>query len=232
MFLSAGAEQAGDTMLPSVFFSRSLRKTIACVQHMTCPSPHHEALSGFWTHCLIPPNVSTILMHPGNQAKALQSMQDEAFKSATFNLSINGPADSRKSCNHDDDQAAEVVAISKPVSDASGGSARPARGDDLKTHSNVAVTVPVRLLAHVEGGLTVRDAIKQQIRSIECVGPVVLAIGPEGGWIADEVALLTDVYGYQAATIAAGRTLDTTTAATALVSIILEVLTDQYKGCE
>ena len=232
MLLSVGAEQAGDTTLPSVFFSRSLRKTIACVQHMTCPSPHNEVLSGSWTHYLIPPEVDTILTHPGNQAKALQSMQDEAFKSATLKLSINGPADSRKSCNQVDDQAAEIVAISKPVSHASGGSAQPAHGNGLKTHSSVAVIVPVRLLAHVEGGLTVREAIKQQVGSNECVGPVVLAIGPEGGWVADEVALLTDMYGYQAATIAAGRTLDTTTAATALVSIILEVLTDQYKGSE
>lgn len=230
MFLSAGAEQAGDTMLPSVFFSRSLRKTIACVKHMTCSSLHNEALSGSWTHCLIPPDVDTLLTHPGNQAKALQSMQDETFKSAILKLSINIPAISRKLCNHDDDQAA-AVAIPKPASDASGVSACC---NELKVHSHVASTVPVRILAHVEGGLTVREAIKQQVGSShnDCLGPVVLAIGPEGGWTADEVALLTILYGYQAATIAAGRTLDTATAVTALVSVISEVLTDQYTGSE
>ena len=53
---------------------------------------------------------------------------------------------------------------------------------------------------------------------------VVLAIGPEGGWVDSEIALLTDQYGFQVVTTASNRTLDTTTAVISLVSLAVDAV--------
>ena len=52
----------------------------------------------------------------------------------------------------------------------------------------------------------------------------VLAVGPEGGWDDSEITSLTNVHGFQTVTIADGRTLDTTTAVVALVSLALDAV--------
>jgi len=51
---------------------------------------------------------------------------------------------------------------------------------------------------------------------------IVLAIGPEGGWVESEIALLTSQYGFQVVTTAGNRILDTTTAVISLVSLAVD----------
>ena len=53
---------------------------------------------------------------------------------------------------------------------------------------------------------------------------VVLAVGPEGGWVDSEISLLSDQYGFQTVTTASSRILDTTTAVTSLVSLALDAM--------
>lgn len=53
---------------------------------------------------------------------------------------------------------------------------------------------------------------------------VVLAVGPEGGWVDSEVSLLNDQYGFQTVTTANSRILDTTTAVISLVSLALDAM--------
>ena len=53
---------------------------------------------------------------------------------------------------------------------------------------------------------------------------VVLAIGPEGGWVESEIALLTSQYGFQVVTTAGNRILDTTTAVISLVSLAVDAV--------
>lgn len=53
---------------------------------------------------------------------------------------------------------------------------------------------------------------------------VVLAIGPEGGWVDSEIALFTDQYDFQVVTVAGNRILDTTTAVISLVSLAVDAL--------
>lgn len=51
---------------------------------------------------------------------------------------------------------------------------------------------------------------------------IVLAIGPEGGWVDSEIALLTSQYDFQVVTTAGNRILDTTTAVISLVSLAVD----------
>ncbi len=53
---------------------------------------------------------------------------------------------------------------------------------------------------------------------------IVLAIGPEGGWVDSEIALLTNQYGFQVVTTAGSRILDTTTALISLVSLAVDAV--------
>ena len=53
---------------------------------------------------------------------------------------------------------------------------------------------------------------------------VVVAIGPEGGWVDSEIALFTDQYDFQVVTVAGNRILDTTTAVISLVSLAVDAV--------
>ena len=99
--------------------------------------------------------------------------------------------------------------------------------EHIDWNADRVAVIAVKLLAHVNSGVTVRRAITENAKS-NCLASVVLAIGPEGGWTEAEIKLWTDVHGFQTVTTAAGRTLDTTTAVIALVSSVTEALAEQH----
>lgn len=222
-FLHTGAEQAGDVMLPSVFFSRSLRKTLATVQAMIAAVPYDNIPHKVRSNCLIPHGLSHMLTVSSSVELLLGDLENVASQVQLAKIPVSNADATQPILHHD----AEIIAI---------------RTQDLQMGPNLNVELAcpsleqidwnadrlaVKLLAHVNSGVTIRHAITENAKS-NCLASVVLAIGPEGGWTEAEIKLWTDVHGFQTVTTAAGRTLDTTTAVIALVSSVTEALAEQH----
>lgn len=206
--LCAGAEQAADTMLPAVYMCRSLQKTLKSVQYMTNAHSSMHPQSRVMSHCLIPPDLDHALTASSEMKEGDTVSNDPSIEMSMSNssdLSATGRAygtDKTLGCDTEDQSAA------------------PAQG--------YGSAIPFKLLAHVRNGITVRQAIHVACGDATSAGqPVVLAVGPEGGWTAEEVSCFVTAYGYHTVTLGTGRTLDTTTAVIALVSAVAEVLAEQ-----
>ena len=218
VLLSAGAEQAGETRIPTVFFSRSLRKTIAAVQNTTGGLLASDVPPRFSTQCLIPLDCSGVLpsFSPGClPSHHAATMLDQSSHNLQHGAKSIGQGE-ETSC------AGEQPDLNGCRTEPGADRERFDSEEAKQVVSNVVQ--PVKLLAHVKAGVTVQQALSMVTRSNHYTGPLVLAIGPEGGWTDSEVTILTSVYGYQTVTLATGRTLDTSTATIALVSNILELL--------
>lgn len=196
----AGAEQAGDTMLPAVFFSKSLRKTVASVQCLVAAPLSDGTKHKVTSQCLIPQHLDNIL----TAQRGSGNMVSNNLQKATCVSASGMPAFFKK---HDAPQTSAQC-------DA----------EMLSAHGNVCAE-PIKLLAHVEGGVSVQAAISALVScSASVAQPVILAVGPEGGWVDKEVDFLACAHDYRTVTLAFGRTLDTTTAVIALVSLVEETL--------
>ncbi|KAL3147324.1 hypothetical protein ABBQ32_002807 [Trebouxia sp. C0010 RCD-2024] len=249
--LIIGAEQAGDTRLPAVFFSKSLKATLATLG--------------------LPGRPNTPTMHKSTSNKVQTLLAEGATELCVSQT--NPPAsaiisrtDGKAAAVHDSDEAGTqqaslmcCVAPEKSNFQAADG------GHD--SYARRQVGDAVKLLAHTAGGMSVRQAVHDHFsqctamaspsctsdhmvfqdsgrqvpssevcaaaaadvgsdESVKSVPVAILAVGPEGGWIPSEVALLTEELGFQTVTTAGGRTLDTTTAIISLVSLVGEAMMD------
>ena len=274
MHVAAGAEQAGDTRLPAVFFSKSFAATLAAVQPIPkgtdAASTQDTSLGG--VQCLLPVGSSETGLVVDSLASSAMQQQD-----------ISGR-------HHDSDSADLMTAVAAYASGKLGSGRVSCLGPGVNCSQAAAPSASIsdissnhydhgcgviRLLAHVAGGTTVQRGVQHQLEQIRLnrimtssmlggdycddttvranaflnqpqlpgrqhsatlrvengssegqasqqLRPIVLAVGPEGGWSEAEVALLTDFHGFSRVTIAGGRTLDTTTAVVSLVSLALD----------
>lgn len=293
-FDDAGAEQAGDTRLPAVFFSKSLHATLAAVQTAvdnTNPSqqsleptvtPHLpseqvqagnllispqalKAGTSRGVQCLLPQGATSLSL-PAMQYQTQGSSQAsvsppidatassipdsnvpmEAIKllahtvgglsvhqSVASHMAMHGnsSAQAAKGFSLDEASSASAGLGDQPGSDTQHSYDRFAAADDKLT----AAGGELRVRGQWQDNLTGQSIIDNEMQNSAIGRPitgsesqdrpiVVLAIGPEGGWVDSEIALLTDQYDFQVVTTASNRVLDTTTAVISLVSLAVDAV--------
>ncbi|KAL0050614.1 hypothetical protein WJX82_003523 [Trebouxia sp. C0006] len=214
-----GAEQAGDTRLPAVFFSKSLHASLAAVQTaVEYTNPSQQA--------------------PKPAAKAATSAPDSNVPTEAIKLlahTVGGLSVHQAVASHMAGHSNSSVQAAKHLSSDEAYWASTGLGDQIGSDSQhscdrlTAAGGELRVGGQWQDNL-IGQSIADNERQHSAIGRpitgsgtqdrpvVVLAIGPEGGWVDSEIALLTDQYGFQVVTTASNRTLDTTTAVISLES--------------
>lgn len=282
----SGAEQAGDTRLPAVFFSRSLKATLAALQNDLGEGSATNLQNPSLGHiqCLLPEGftefdgkgdeANTEFDGKGDEAKkfvkgssessSAMQQQKESMRHEAISVETQATAFKAAAVNQEGGRSSHVINDENISGQAA--TLSPSTDANFGSHDGRDCFGVIKLLAHVAGGTSIQQAVQDQHQEIGLSGEtmsskggnfspgvcvaqaglperqqpstvemtqvqvsgkapvVVLAVGPEGGWDDSEVAMLTNVHGFQTVTIAGGRTLDTTTAVVSLVSLALDAM--------
>ncbi|KAL0050615.1 hypothetical protein WJX82_003523 [Trebouxia sp. C0006] len=193
-----GAEQAGDTRLPAVFFSKSLHASLAAVQTaVEYTNPSQQA--------------------PKPAAKAATSAPDSNVPTEAIKLlahTVGGLSVHQAVASHMAGHSNSSVQAAKHLSSDEAYWASTGLGDQIGSDSQhscdrlTAAGGELRVGGQWQDNL-IGQSIADNERQHSAIGRpitgsgtqdrpvVVLAIGPEGGWVDSEIALLTDQYGFQ-----------------------------------
>lgn len=193
----AGLEQAGHTQLPPVSLCRTLEGSLA---HMNRIHPAGQ---------------------PDERAHLWQAPPCRLVKhSAEMKL-------------HDSQRLMDETLLERLSLDGSKVEFEPDQGSDCPQHSSLrmrrlnteaAPSRSLRLLAHPDGKNAmpgVRRTLWQHVEQHPLKRSVLLAIGPEGGWLEPELELLHN-QGFRQLSVLQGRTLDTHTAVSVITGLLLE----------
>ena len=193
----AGLEQAGHTQLPAVSLCRTLEGSLAHMNR-THPAgrPDERELSWEATPCRLVEHSAKMKLHDS------QRLMDDSILQR---LSLEG---SNVKFEPDPDSACPQH---------SSLHVRRLRAEAVPSHS-------LRLLAHPDGRNAmhdVRHTLWQHAEQHPLKRSVLLAIGPEGGWLEPELELLRS-QGFRQFSVLQGRTLDTHTAVSVICGLLLE----------
>ncbi len=141
----------------------------------------------------------------------------------------NSSAQAAKGFSSDEAYSASISLGDQPGSDSQHSYDRLAAADDKLTAACGELTVGGQWQDDFIGQSIIDNERQNSASDRPMTGPetqnrpvVVLAIGPEGGWVDSEIALLTSQYDFQVVTTAGNRILDTTTAVISLVSLAVD----------
>ena len=193
----AGLEQAGHTHLPAVNLCRTLEGSLAHINRIH-PAGRPDERAHLWEAppCRLMEHSAEMKLHDSQRLMDDPILQRLSLESSTVEF-------------------------------------EPDPGSDCPQHSllhmrqldtEAAPSHSLRLLAHPEGRNAMHDVNRtlwQHAEQQPLKRSILLAIGPEGGWLEPELELLRS-QGFRQLSVLQGRTLDTHTAVSVLSGLLLE----------
>ena len=274
---AVGAEQAGDSRLPGVYFSKSLDASLAaihsCLGLTQAATPDLTPKQLEPVHCLLPEAAtdwdaitsslsSAVALNGGQQAShgCVSTGSGQAVGNDGFIVRkrchgyavkllahpVGGKLVHQAVWDHTAKHCDGRTAIAKGLADeptrstpcvllTSGQGVPGTRGLCAERHTLTDpscalcegwLDVPsTRLTASDEPSVRIDGNLdRTSDRPV-----VVLAVGPEGGWVQSELDFFTNQYAFQTVTTARSRILDTTTALISLVGLALDAMEVQQE---